>query len=79
VHKLGRVPIPPDLQEDRIIAPHALPDSGIDPEVELARRAGENAHAGGIIDRVVRLNNGEYEVHNFAVNWPHHIFVSKNF
>ena len=37
------------------------------------------AYPGGIVDRVVRLSNGEYEVHNIGVNWPHHIFVSKNF
>ncbi|HEY8775623.1 MAG TPA: hypothetical protein VIM33_03970 [Gaiellaceae bacterium] len=37
------------------------------------------AYPGGIVDRVVRLSNGDYEVHNIGVNWPHHIFVSKNF
>jgi hypothetical protein len=37
------------------------------------------AYPGGIVDRVVKLNNGEYEVHNIGVNWPHHIFVNKNF
>jgi membrane-bound inhibitor of C-type lysozyme len=37
------------------------------------------AYAGGIVDRVVLLSNGEYEVHNIGVNWPHHIFVSKDF
>jgi hypothetical protein len=37
------------------------------------------AYPGGIIDRVVQLSNGEYEVHNIGVNWPHHIFVSQNF
>jgi hypothetical protein len=37
------------------------------------------AYAGGIVDRVVRLSNGEYEAHNIGVNWPHHIFVSKSF
>jgi membrane-bound inhibitor of C-type lysozyme len=36
------------------------------------------AYPGGIVDRVVQLSNGEYEVHNIGVNWPHHIFVSKN-
>lgn len=34
---------------------------------------------GGIVDRVVGLSNGEYEVHNIGVNWPHHIFVSHDF
>jgi membrane-bound inhibitor of C-type lysozyme len=37
------------------------------------------AYPGGIVDRVVKLSNGEYEVHNIGVNWPHHIFVSKDF
>ncbi len=37
------------------------------------------AHPGGIVDRVVKLSNGEYEVHNIGVNWPHHIFVSPDF
>lgn len=36
------------------------------------------AYPGGIVDRVVK-SNGEYEVHNIGVNWPHHIFVNKNF
>jgi hypothetical protein len=34
---------------------------------------------GGIINRVVKLSNGEYEVHNVGVNWPHHIFVNQDF
>jgi hypothetical protein len=37
------------------------------------------AYPGGVIDRVVKLSNGEYEVHNIGVNWPHHIFVNTNF
>jgi hypothetical protein len=37
------------------------------------------AYAGGVIDRVVQLSNGDYEVHNIGVNWPHHIFVNKDF
>ena len=34
---------------------------------------------GRIGDRVVKLSNGEYEVHNIGVNWPHHVFVDQNF
>jgi hypothetical protein len=34
---------------------------------------------GGTVNRVVRLSNGEYNVHIIGVNWPHHVFVSKNF
>jgi hypothetical protein len=37
------------------------------------------AYPGGIVDRVVRLSNGDYEVHNIGVNWPHHIFVNADF
>ncbi len=37
------------------------------------------AYPGGVVDRVVRLSNGEYEVHNIGVNWPHHIFVNQAF
>jgi hypothetical protein len=37
------------------------------------------AYPGGVVDRVVKLSNGEYEVHNIGVNWPHHIFVDKSF
>jgi hypothetical protein len=38
-----------------------------------------SSYSGGIVDRVVKLGNGEYEVHNIGVNWPHHIFVDQNF
>jgi hypothetical protein len=44
-----------------------------------ATKAALAAYAGGIVDRVVKLSNGDYEVHNIGVNWPHHIFVNKNF
>jgi hypothetical protein len=37
------------------------------------------AYPGGVVDRVVQLSNGEYEVHYIGVNWPHHIFVDQNF
>ena len=37
------------------------------------------AYPGGVVDRVVKLGNGAYEVHNIGVNWPHHIFVSQSF
>ena len=44
-----------------------------------ATKAALAAYPGGVVDRVVKLSNGEYEVHNIGVNWPHHIFVNKNF
>jgi len=44
-----------------------------------ATEAALAAYSGGVVDRVVQLSNGEYEAHNIGVNWPHHIFVDKNF
>ncbi|MDX6401939.1 MAG: hypothetical protein QOF27_2545 [Gaiellaceae bacterium] len=44
-----------------------------------ATRAALAAYPGGIVDRVVKISSGAYEVHNIGVNWPHHIFVNKNF
>jgi hypothetical protein len=44
-----------------------------------ATEAALAAYPGGVVDRVVRLSNGDYEVHNIGVNWPHHVFVDKNF
>ncbi|WP_329159394.1 hypothetical protein OHB49_09300 [Streptomyces sp. NBC_01717] len=46
---------------------------------DKATKAAQAIVPGGINDRVVKLSNGEYEVHNISVNWPHHVFVSKNF
>jgi hypothetical protein len=37
------------------------------------------AYPGGVVDRVVELGNGDYEVHNIGVSWPHHIFVNADF
>ena len=44
-----------------------------------ATKAALAAYPGGIVDRVVKLSNGEYEVHYIGVNWPHHIFVNQAF
>jgi len=44
-----------------------------------ATKAALAAYPGGIVDRVVKLSNGEYEVHYIGVNWPHHIFVNQSF
>ncbi|HEX6448321.1 MAG TPA: hypothetical protein VF060_02550 [Trebonia sp.] len=46
---------------------------------DKATEAALSAYPGGIIDRVVALGNGDYEVHNIGVNWPHHIFVNPDF
>jgi hypothetical protein len=37
------------------------------------------AYPGGIVDRVVKLSNGDYEVHNIGLNWPHHVFENQDF
>jgi membrane-bound inhibitor of C-type lysozyme len=44
-----------------------------------ATKAALAVYPGGVVDRVVKLSNGEYEVHNIGVNWPHHVFVNKSF
>jgi hypothetical protein len=46
---------------------------------DKATEAALAAYPGGVVDRVVQLSNGEYEVHYIGVNWPHHIFVDQNF
>jgi hypothetical protein len=44
-----------------------------------ATTAALSVYPGGVVDRVVKLSNGEYEVHNIGVSWPHHVFVSQSF
>ena len=44
-----------------------------------ATEAALAAYPGGVVDRVVQLSNGEYNVHYIGVNWPHHIFVTQDF
>jgi hypothetical protein len=44
-----------------------------------ATEAALAAYPGGLVDRVVALGNGDYEVHYIGVNWPHHIFVNQDF
>jgi hypothetical protein len=46
---------------------------------DKATEAALAAYPGGVVDRVVKLSNGEYEVHNIGVNWPHHVFVNQDF
>jgi hypothetical protein len=41
-----------------------------------ATEAALAAYPGVVVDRVVQLSNGEYEVHTIGANWPHHVFVS---
>ena len=44
-----------------------------------ATEAALAAYPGGLVDRAVKLSNGDYEVHYIGVNWPHHIFVNQDF
>ena len=44
-----------------------------------ATEAALAAYSGGVVDRVVQLSNGDYEVHTIGVNWPHHVFVNQDF
>jgi hypothetical protein len=44
-----------------------------------ATEAALAAYPGAVVDRVVQLSNGEYNVHYIGVNWPHHVFVNQNF
>jgi hypothetical protein len=44
-----------------------------------ATKAALTSYPGGVVDRVVKPGNGEYEVHYIGVNWPHHIFVNQDF
>jgi hypothetical protein len=46
---------------------------------DKATEAALAAYPGGVVDRVVELSNGDYEVHNIGVNWPHHVFVNRDF
>jgi hypothetical protein len=46
---------------------------------DKATEASLTAYPGGVVDRVVELGNGDYEVHNIGVNWPHHVFLNQDF
>src|SRR5580704_5738482 len=46
---------------------------------DKATEAALAAYPGGVVDRVVALGSGDYEVHYIGVNWPHHIFVNPDF
>ena len=46
---------------------------------DKATEAALAAYPGRVVDRVVQLSNGEYEVHYIGVNWPHHILVNQDF
>ena len=68
--KVGQIPADYTQGQGTIV-------SGTD--ADQATEAALAAYPGGIVDRVVQLSNGDYEVHNIGVNWPHHIFVNQDF
>jgi hypothetical protein len=46
---------------------------------DKAKAAAVAAYPGGTVNRVVLLSSGDYNVHIIGVNWPHHVFVNKDF
>jgi Domain of unknown function (DUF5666) len=44
-----------------------------------ATQAALAAYPGGVVDRVVKLSDGEYDVHYIGVSWPHHVFETASF
>jgi hypothetical protein len=48
-------------------------------QAHAAVRAAQAVFPGGIVDRVVELSAGNYEVHNIGILWPHHVFVTEHF
>jgi hypothetical protein len=44
-----------------------------------ATEAALAAYPGAVVDRVVLLSDGEYNVHYIGVNWPHHVFETASF
>ena len=59
-----------------------LPGEGDDLSGTTANQATEAAlgvYPGGVVDRVVSISGGDYEVHNIGVDWPHHIFENSDF
>jgi hypothetical protein len=73
---------PSQAQQDGQIPADYTEGSGTIVSGTAANKATEAALAaypGGVVDRVVQLSSGEYEVHYIGVNWPHHIFVDQSF
>ncbi|MCU1457492.1 MAG: hypothetical protein JWL73_1584 [Actinomycetia bacterium] len=46
---------------------------------DKAKAAVLAVYPGVDVNRVVLLSDGSYNVHIIGVNWPHHVFVDKNF
>jgi hypothetical protein len=64
------------------VPPGWTPGSGTPvtgPAASKAKAAAAAAYPGGIVNRVVLLSSGDYNVHMIGVNWPHHVFVNSAF
>jgi hypothetical protein len=48
-------------------------------EANKAILAALTAYPNGIINRVVKLSDGNYEAHHIGVSWPHHVFLNSKF
>jgi hypothetical protein len=46
---------------------------------DTGTEAALTAYPGAVVDRVVKLSNGWYNVHFIGVNWPHHVFLNQDF
>jgi hypothetical protein len=68
--KVGRIPASFKAGSGTIITGTAA---------DKAKAAAVAAYPGGTVNRVVRLSDGEYNVHIIGVNWPHHVFVNQSF
>jgi len=44
-----------------------------------AKAAAVAKYPGGTVNRVLKLSDGSYAVHQIKISWPHHVFVSKTF
>jgi hypothetical protein len=48
-------------------------------EADKAAEGALAAYTGGVVNRVTKINENVYEVHNSGVVWPHDIFVDQDF
>jgi hypothetical protein len=46
---------------------------------DKAKAAAVAKYPGGTVNRVLKLSDGSYAVHQIKISWPHHVFVSKDF
>ena len=46
---------------------------------DKAKAAAVARYPGGTVNRVLKLSDGSYAVHQIKISWPHHVFVSEDF